>query len=239
MRSTTFISDPSFVASIRGGGKLSADEALAVYSRGYVARLTEALGETFEACWRVLGDERFFAAAAEYIRRNPSRSANLSDYGDNFLRCQAFESFEFPFLGDLATYEWEFKELFHVAPHRGLDAATLSARAKPDSRFRFGSAHRLLCFQHRVYPIWKRDRNDDSPLDPGQWQGPEHLLIYKKEGNSIFVRELSAAEFATLNSLRDGRTLADALESAPGMDAEAAQSLFGFIADSGLITDVS
>ena len=84
VRSVTFMTDPELVAAVTGGGKLSAAEAVDVYRGGYPARLTDALGETYETCWRVLGDEGFFAAAQTYISRHPSRSHNLSDYGEAF-----------------------------------------------------------------------------------------------------------------------------------------------------------
>ena len=84
VRSVTFLTDPELVRTVTGGGKLTAAEAVEVYRGGYPARLTEALGETYEICWRVLGDEAFFAAAHDYIARAPSRTHNLSDYGADF-----------------------------------------------------------------------------------------------------------------------------------------------------------
>lgn len=243
VRSATFLADPAFVASVTGGGKLSARESVDVYAKGYVARLTDALGETFEACWRVLGDEHFFAVAADHIRRFPSSSYNLSDYGasfPDFLRGGALEprGLEAPYLGDLAAFEWEYKELFHQAPHAGLDAAALAAKAKPDSRFRFGSALRLLALEHRVHGLWKRDRADDTPIADAEWSGKQFLALYKKEGNDVFVKELSAAEHAALTALAAGRTLDEALASAEGMDEAGARSLFAFLAESRLIAEV-
>lgn len=233
--------DPALVAAVAGGGRLSARAAVDVYAKGYPVRLTEALGETYEGCWRVLGDELFFKVSADYIRRFPSLSYNLSDYGSSFadfLRCQVFDSFDFSFLGDLAQFEWEFKELFHAKPHSGLSAADLAAKAQPDSRFVFGGALRLLSLTHRVYGIWKRDRADDTPLEESEWEGEQRLALYKKEGNPIFVRELSAPEHAALSALIAGKTLDDALSGAEGMDEAGAGTLFGFLAEAGLVTEV-
>lgn len=241
VRSVTFLPDPAFVAAVAGGGTLSAREAVAVYARGYVARLTEALGETYEACWRVLGDEGFFAVTADYIRRFPSLSYNLSDYGVDFpafVEDRADLAADLPFLGDLARFEWRFKELFHAAPRRGLTPAELAARVKPESRLAFQPALRLLSLRHRVYGIWKRDRADDTPLEASDWEGAQRLALYKKEGNPIFVRELSAPEHAALARLIDGDRLDAALESAPGMDEAAAGELFAFVAEAGLVEAV-
>jgi hypothetical protein len=244
VRSATFLVDPAFVASVTGGGRLSAREAVEVYARGYPARLTEALGETYEACWRVLGDESFFAVAKDFIARSPSQSYNLSDYGAGFadyLRGTAPESFDGvpPFLGDLAAFEWEFKEVFHRAPPAGLGAAELAARAAPASRLRFVPALSLLSSGHRVYGMWKRVRDDASPILDAEWTGAERLALYKKEGNPVFVRELSAPEHAALTALAAGRPLDEALASADGLDEDGARALFAFLAEERLVAEAA
>jgi hypothetical protein len=240
VRSITFMADPAFVSAVTGGGSLTAVEAVEVYRGGYPARLTEALGETYEICWRVLGDEAFFAAARAYIARFPSRTHNLSDYGADFP--EFLESLpvalDASYLGDLARYAWAFKELFHERPHAGLDPAVLAAKARPESVLRFGSAMRLLALRHRVYGIYRRDNDDDTPIEEASWKGAERLLLYKKEGNPICVRELSAPEHAALIALAAGRPLADALASVEGLDSDSTQELFGFISISGIVTAV-
>lgn len=244
VRSVTFLSDPDFVKSVTGGGTLTPEEAVDVYRKGYPARLTEALGETFEACWRVLGDEDFFAAAAAYIARTPSTSCNLSDYGasfPDFLEGGAaahLKNSDAPFIGDLARFEWTFKELFHAKPHEGLSAAILAAKARPETVLRFGGAVRLLSLKHRVHRIWSRDRSDASPLTPPDWTGAETLILYKDEGNPVFVYELTAPEFQALTALAAGRPLQDALAAAEGLDAEGAKKLFAFVAEAGIVTEV-
>ena len=234
------MTDPDLVAAVTGGGALTAAEAVEVYRGGYPARLTDALGETYETCWRVLGDEAFFAAARAYISRFPSRSHNLSDYGSDFP--EFLESLpvaeDAPYLGDLARYAWTFKELFHEKPHAGLEPAILAAKAHPNAVLRFGTAMRLLSLRHRVYGIFRRDNEDETPIEETAWKGAERLILYKKEGNPIYVRELTAPEHAALTALTAGRPLADALAGAEGLDAGATQELFGFISVSGIVSRV-
>ena len=239
-RSITFLADPELVASVTGGGELTAAEAVDVYRSGYPARLTDALGETYETCWRVLGDELFFNAARGFLARFPSRSHNLSDYGAEFP--EFLESLpvaaDAPYLGDLARFAWTFKELFHAKPHAGLAPAALAAKARPEAVLRLGDAVRLLSLRHRVYGIFRRDKDDDSPILEADWKGEQRLILYKKEGNPIYVRELSAPEHAALSALAAGRPLADALAGAEGLDAAGAQELVGFISGAELISAV-
>lgn len=230
--------DSALVDQVRGGGYLSSAEAVEVYRAGYSARMSEALGETFEACWRVLGDEEFLDACKKYCRSIPSTSHNLSDYGFSFPtfllnRSQAHA----PFIADLARLEWAYKELFHAAPHTALTAEQLSVAVKPSSVFVFGHAVQLLSFNHSVVNIWKRDRSDATPLSRSDWDGPQHVLMYKGANHKIFTRILAAPEASVVTSLFNGISLDSTLASS-SLDEAAARHFFSFISQAGLITEV-
>jgi len=231
--------DKNFVSCVQGGGRLSATQAVGVYRNGYPARLSEALGETFEACWRMLGDKNFLATCEAYARKVPSASHNLSDYGRSFPEFlhKRFGR-EAPFIFDLAMLEWEYKELFHAAPNAGLKPSSLSVAVKENSRLKFGQAIKLLPSKHRVHHLWRRDRADDTPLRRADWLGPEITLLYKGGGTPVFSRVIAAPEASALSSLMKGRPLAQALAAAKGLDEAAARNLFSFIASAGIVTEV-
>jgi hypothetical protein len=239
VRSAIGAADGDFVAAVHGGGRLTSAEAVEVYRSGYPARISEALGETFEACWRMLGDEAFLGACRVYARSTPSQSANLSDYGSSFpdFLLNRFKK-EAPFIGDLARLEWGFKELFHAKAHAGLTPVNLSVAVKKDSVLVFGSAVRLLSFQRSVHGLWKRDRSDNSPLRRSDWSGREQVLLYKSGGTPVFSRVIAAPGASALRSLLSGRPLDESLASAKGMDETLSHELFSFISGAGLITEV-
>ncbi len=230
--------DPRLAAAVRGGGRLSSADAVGVYRSGYPARLSEALGETFEACWRVLGDSDFLAACAEFARKAPSTSHNLSDYGAGFpaFLLKKFKG-EAPYIGELGRLEWEYKELFHKAPHRSLRADLLAKQAKPDSVLKIGTATALLTLKHSVLGIWKRDRNDERRISPAEWNKKEHVLLFKHGDNDVKYVVLDRPEFLTLQGLRAGKRLQDAF--APGMNESRTGKLFAFLAQNGLVESVS
>jgi hypothetical protein len=225
--------DGALAGAVTGGGKLTPEGAVAVYQRAYPARMTEALGETYRRCWRVLGDDGFFAACAAFIPTERSASGNLSDYGRGFP--EFLESWEgarhAPFLGDLARLEWTFKDLFHAAPHEGLSPEELAAGAGPASVFVFGKATALLALRHRVHAVWTRELEDDTPLDPESWRGSEQLFLHKKDGR-VYSRVLAPPETAALTALRAGLPLERAQE---GLDADAVSALFRGLAESGAV----
>jgi hypothetical protein len=231
--------DPALVASVRGGGKLTAAEAVNVYRDGYPARLSEALGETFVSCWRMLGDDDFLKACNDYARKVPSKTHNLSDYGGSFpgFLLKRFKK-EAPFIADLGSLEWSFKELFHAPAHAGLAPGNLSVAVKENSVLMFGSAVKILPFTHKVHGLWKRDRKDNTPLNRSDWEGRECILLYKNGGSSVFSRVLAAPEAAAFRSLFEGRPLGEALAAAKGLDEAAARNLFSFVSEAGLVTRV-
>lgn len=229
------------LSRINGGGSLTPEKSLAVYSAGYVVRLTDALGETFEAVWRVLGDRLFFELAASYIRAYPSTSYNLSDYGADF---PAFlhngpVAKEFPFIKELADFEWTFKELFHQREDAPIEPAAL-ARAGGGTSFQFAASMRLLRHERRVYPIWKLRNEKDARLP--DFSGGERILLSKK-GGEIYAAELSAAEHRVLTGLTAGKTVEQALEGAlsdfPELGPDAVERLFSILRDSGIVRAIS
>lgn len=231
--------DEAFASEVTGGGKLAPVGAVGVYRRAYPARLTEALGETYERVWRVLGDDDFFAVCAAFIPTRPSASYNLSDYGADFpgfLESRP-ELAHAPFIGDLARLEWAFKELFHARDVAGLPPAELARAATPASRLVFAEATAVLALGHRVHAVWTRDLADDSPLEPETWRGREDLFLYKKDGR-VYSRLLTPGEAAALTALRAGRTLDEALAGAEGLDADAVSALFRDLAESGAVVEV-
>lgn len=231
--------DGALAGAVTGGGRLTPEGAVAVYRRAYPARMTEALGETYRRCWRVLGDDDFFAACAAFIPTERSASGNLSDYGRSFP--EFLESWEgarhAPFLGDLARLEWAFKGLFHAKAHEGLSPGELAAGARPGSVFVFGEATALLALEHRVHAVWTRELEDDTPLEPGSRRGREELFLYKKDGR-VWSRALTAPEAQALRALRAGRPLEQALAGAAGLDAEGVSALFRDLAESRAVTEL-
>ena len=224
----------TFVGSIRGGGRLSSPKAVEVYRRAYPARMSEALGETYEACWRMLGDEDFLDACAIYARKTPSRSHDLGDYGQDFPEFLQ-RRFRLPWLGDLGRLCWEFKQLFHEKAGSGLSARELARSAGPASRLTLVDSRRRLAFRHSVHALWSRDRADDTPVRREQWLGPEKLLLYKSGSDDVWARRLSDGEDACLAALERGAPLGDAAKK---LSAPQARGFFEFLGSSGLAASV-
>jgi len=226
------------------GGTLDTPDAIKVYANGVIVRLTEALGETFEAIWWVCGDEDFFQLAKYYIQTHPSSTYNLSNYGEEFPDfLDHIDPFpDLPFLGDLARYEWLFKFLFHAKQHESVSQDSLQSLTEEATiRFRLGNAVRLFTSPYAVYDLWKLRGTEHKGKPPVEWNRPQSLVLYKKN-KQIFIREVGDAEYGILLALQQGATLEQALASAvdahPTFDQRQISDLFQMMFHTGIIQQV-
>ena len=192
---------------------MSIDACAQIYQKGYKARLTEVLGDTFEATWWILGDELFFDFANEFISNIPSRSYDLSDYGMEFPQyIEAREiSSEIPFLTDLARFEWLFKTVFHEPDivDLKLDVVTLLSE-NPDAKINLNQQVHFFSSKYSVYDIWKKRADEVASLSELNWDQSQSLILFKKN-NQIHSVQLDKAEYELLTCFRDPSSLEEAV----------------------------
>ncbi len=217
-------------------GKLSAQQALGVYANGYQVRLIDSLLETYGCVFTCLGAESFTKIAKEYIQIHPSRSYSLSHYGEHFpIFLKNHPSLQdFPFLPDLAQFEWEFCELFHAK----LDTADALDLAKTDQRdfnLKYVSHLRLFQFSYAVLDLWNAVQKEAAEMP--KWDHPQCLILYRA-GTDLRLRELSLTEYYFLHFLKS-KSLTESVSEVEALGlcikAETVSSLFTFLAAEGLI----
>ncbi len=210
----------------QAAGGLSTQEAFAVYQRGYVARLTETLGDTYESVWSVLGDDLFFEVCREFIFLHSSLSYNLSDYSVKFIDFLISHpiSQEFPFLADLAHLGWLHKKVFHAATEQALAGEELiTLLGNDDKKLMLVSDFDVLKSDFCLFDIWKSLKNESVP--PEKWQNPQCLAFYKLD-QQVYVQQISIKEFEFFEHLRSGLDIIDACECLTSTEIT---SLFHFL----------
>lgn len=212
-------------------GKLTEEGAFAVYQRGYVARLTDMLGETFENVWKVLGDDDFFRIAEDFIRATPSQSYNLSHYSEKFIEfLRTHElSAEFTFLPDLARVAWLKKELFDVATEQGLGGPEVLQLLEQNKPANFVSSMRMVKSEYTIHDLWSALSIGSAA--PEEWNEPQFLVLYKSD-SQVYLKPLNALCYETLEAIADGKGLLTACEKLEEADLT---SLFQFLAQSTLL----
>ncbi|PJZ69786.1 hypothetical protein CH373_10870 [Leptospira perolatii] len=229
-----------FLAKIQPSKNVSLETVLEVYSSGYLVRLKESLGETYETVWSVLGDEAFFSICEKYIKRTKSTSYNLSDYGLDFSLFLKLEVSEFPFLPVLAEFEWEFRNLFHSKGSSFLGSPSLPKDSSViDMRIEFVQPVIFREHEFSVYPFWKNRKSNSFAELNFEWNQPEFLLMMKK-GSEISSESISGWEFKLARLLREGKTLLEASEIIESEipNPESVSTFFSRLLQGGFIQDI-
>ena len=102
---------------------------------------------------------------------------------------------------------------------------------------------RRVCFFGLVtrFDVWKLRKKDPQTCSVSDLDRPQFLVAYKSAGET-YVKELSAAEFDTLDRLRGGRPLGQVMAEVavvhPDFDAAAVAGFFQVLFRAGLICSI-
>jgi hypothetical protein len=220
--------DTGFGALIRDNG-LTGARRLQVYRNNTFTSLTEALAAIYPVVQQLVGEGFFRYAAHQYIRRYPSTSGNLHDFGGEFagLLGTLPQAAQLAYLPEVARLEWAWHQVFHEGEGadggRGKDGGPpldLSALAgvPPDRygelRFRLHPASRLLASPYPVLRIWQVNQAGyagEAIVDLAE--GGVRLLVIRR-GLEVELEPLSPGEFVLLDALAKDQAFGHACEAA-------------------------
>lgn len=223
----------SFIAP---NSRLSAFERLEIYNRQYWYRVLSALAEDFPALRLVVGARAFDALATDYLIAHPSRSFSLRNLGSKLVEWldanPRYAGRRHRLALDVVKIEWAFVEAFDNAEHTPLtldQIATLDA----DSRLGLQPHLRLLDLDHAaddlVLALHKEQKRGSSEAGVKHEESESEADLSKpatlprlrrratwvaahRLDNAVYYRRLEREEFLTLNALREGLPLIDALD---------------------------
>lgn len=196
-----------------------------IYQNNVYAAYTGALESSYPVVQALVGEDFFAYAARLYIRRYPSTSGDLNDYGDRYPRFIAGlpQARELPYLEDVAALEWAMQEVARAeAPEafniRGL--ASVPPARYPELRFRLHPASRILRSEYPVLAIWRMHQPDaPAGVTVKLRAGGVRLLVIRR-GREIELEPLSLGEHAMLAALAAGDPFDAAAESALQVEPE-------------------
>ena len=207
--------------------RMSGFERLEIYARQYWFRLLDCLYEDYPALRVFLGERRFHQLCRDYLAQHPSTSWTLRNLGS------ALPSFITDLRArDIARVEWAqtlafdevLKKLLRIDDLLGTDLSTLRLGIQP--------CVVLLEIDHAVdHFITAMKKTDadvrgsasqamsEAPTRDSIAKAPKlkrervHLVVHRHD-NMLYFKRLAPESFAMLAALRDGLTLADAIELA-------------------------
>jgi hypothetical protein len=240
--------DSAICAAIVDAPPLPAASRLAIYRNMYRVRLIDALGDTYSALHKLLGDETFQALGELFIDAHPSVHRSIRWYGgelaDFLTECPPFA--EQRILSEVARFEWTLAEVFDAPDAAALERAALSA-IDPDVwselKFRLHPSLRRLPLAWNTVPVWQAVSGDEEPPLPELAPQPVQWLLWRQNLKNYF-RSVDAIEDTALEAALRGEAFAEICAAMTRWLPEEeiplrAATLVGTWADSGIIVGIA
>ena len=215
---------------IAPNSRLSAFERLEIYNRQYWFRVLHALAEDFPALRAVVGTSRFEALSVAYLTAHPSRSFSLRNLGSKLVDWLTanpeWTGRRHALAIDVARVEWAFVEAFDNAERRPLTLDQIAA-LDGSSTFALQPHVQLLALAYPADDITlalhQREKRQTSEAGVRhEEEAPAHLprlrrrptwVVAHRVDFNVYYRRLEREEYLTLVAIRNGRTLAEALDA--------------------------
>lgn len=202
---------------IETSNALSAEQRLSIYQGSRRESLIAALKTVYPVCHKLVGEEFFIAMATLYVKKTPSSSPDLADYGATFsLFIADFEPAQsLLYLSDVAKLEWAWHLAYIAKDHLPLDFAQLSQipEVKQDSIiFELPPCASLLNSSYPIHRIWEINQDyyqGEETIDLAE--GDAKLIIWRKD-LTVRVDILSDVEWQILSAFAKRTTLGELCE---------------------------
>ena len=168
---------------IKAAKDLTPSQGLGIYRGSIMGNLSRTLRSIYPVCYQLVGEKFFEAMAVAYMRRFPSHSPDLGDYGEalpDFLS-NFSPAAQLPYLADVARLEWHWHRVFHGEASKVLDYQALSL--VPQERwgeliFQLPRNSILLESAYPIHRIWQVNQPD--------YEG-EEVVSLDEGANKIFL----------------------------------------------------
>ncbi|MET3134778.1 hypothetical protein AAKU55_005080 [Oxalobacteraceae bacterium GrIS 1.11] len=223
---------PAIAAAVRGQSGLPADARLAIYYNAYRCRMREALSEAFDKTWSYVGDEMFAELAQDYLDAQPSHYRNLRWFGAGFADHAAQALPDYPFIAELARFEWALGLAFDAvdAAAVGLaDLAQVAPEAWGELVFGLHPSVQLVSMDWNTVALWKALGEQQAPPEAAAAPQAQCWLVWRSELQPHF-RSLDALEAQALEALGRGASFGGVCEAAAAADgADLTPRLAGYL----------
>ena len=191
----------------------SFERGLSAYQGSVVGKLIRTLEDIYPVCCRLVGIDFFTAMARAYIRRHPSRSPDLGDYGEQLPTF--LDQFEpaatLPYLPDVARLEWHWHRIFNSVDQPNLDLAALGT-VPPDRWsdlvFQLPSNSVLLTSPYPVHRIWQVNQAEGSTETVDLSEGGVNLFLWRDQ-HETRIDLPDPAEWQLLQAFASGARFSD------------------------------
>lgn len=169
-------------------GRLTPAEQLGIYRGSVQGGLSQALADIYPRVRRALGETFFEAMAKRFVQSNPSRSASLDHYGNNFPDyIAAFEPLkDYPYMADLAVLDWAWHCAFHCRDETAIALSTLEqvpVDAHESVRFTLARSLVLIPSAYPLFKLWQLNQQTDDIDEVGTidlCEGAQTVAVWRQ-----------------------------------------------------------
>ncbi|QMT59506.1 DUF2063 domain-containing protein [Legionella sp. PC997] len=169
---------------------VSVNTRLDIYRDAYKLRLIESLSINFPALYAYLGTEEFNTLATYYIDAHPSPYRSIRWYGDGLSEFIKHNYSQYPYLAELADFEWKMNWAFDAADEeivRVEDMAVIPPEAWANLQFKLHPSLQKTNYSWNIIPLWQslvHDRDLPELQHSSEctawviWRAPEYKIQF-------------------------------------------------------------
>lgn len=187
---------------------------VSVYRNNSASAHIDVLRANYKSVAALVGEEFFSSICLEYIKAYPARKRTLVGYGEHFAQMidDNLARHQLPYLSSFAKLDRAWTVAHTAQDAEPLDMAVLEniiEQGGDIENFTLslmpGTA--LVCNDWPVFSTWASLRGDTELTDAvGLREKHETILVWRR-GHSVVYRDLSASEFAFLQTIHEGGNL--------------------------------
>ncbi|NVK33365.1 MAG: putative DNA-binding domain-containing protein [Rhodobacteraceae bacterium] len=215
-------SEADIPAGVIGPDGKAAPKRFSVYRNNVMVSLIEALEQNFPAVMKMLGPGYFKALSKLYVETHPPQSPVMMWFGSSFP--DFIDTFEplalYPYLGDLARFEWAWLQAYHAKDAEIFDPGVLSdlgADALAELTFDLHPSVRIVQSKWPVLSLAEANRFGTRSVDSIEIEGGEDVLI-SRPALDVIVFRLKPGAASFLIGIAEGLSLGEAAAQAESLN---------------------
>ncbi|MGE3600630.1 MAG: putative DNA-binding domain-containing protein [Dehalococcoidia bacterium] len=201
---------------VPGTERLDTETRLGIYENAFVARLVEALADTYPALRNAVGESEFAELVRTFAKQSPPVHFSIRYFGSDLASfiATAFPGVKAKVLSDLARWEWALSEAFDAADAVALTKADLE-RIEPAQwaglQFRLSPSLRRVCLRSNAVQWWRAA--SQQAARPTRWRSamPVEWALWRSQLKTYF-RSLPNDEAWALKAVAGGQPFASMCE---------------------------
>lgn len=195
---------------VNASSRLTAEQHLGIYRRGYIARLRECMKNQFSALAHALGDDLFRMFADDYLGAFPSTSYTLGELGRKFpdfleaTRPRDTGETWPEFMIELARFEFDLSVIYD---QHADETPELADETTPDDELNLVPIFRLYRHRFPVARYYLEATRKKMPELPFEQQS---FCAVTRNNYKLGITELKPGQYLLMKLIAEGSTVAEA-----------------------------